>query len=100
MPTELFNDGRHTCLMFSDLVSEDEGEAVQSNQFLIIRDGKGILLDPGGVLTYNELFVTMGKYFPPKHLKYVFASHADPDIIASLPQWLSSSDTKLLISRV
>lgn len=100
MPTELFSDGRHTCLMFSDLVDEEDGEVVQSNQFLIIRDGQGILLDPGGVLTYNELFVTMGRHFPPKQLKYVFASHADPDIIASLPRWLSSSDTRLLISRV
>ncbi len=100
MSIELFNDGKHICVMFSDLANETEGEAVQSNQFLIVQDGNGILLDPGGVLTYNELFLTMSRYFPPKQLKYVFASHADPDIIASLPRWLSSSDTRLLISRV
>jgi flavorubredoxin len=86
--------------MFSDLVKEDDGESVQSNQFLIVRNGNGILLDPGGVLTYNELFLEMSKYFPPKELQYVFASHADPDIIASLPRWLNGSDTKLLISRI
>lgn len=100
MAIELFNDGKHVCLMFSDLVEEDGGASVQSNQFLIVRDGNGILLDPGGVLTYNELFLEMNKFFPPKQLKYVFASHADPDIIASLPRWLSGSDTQLLISRV
>lgn len=100
MATELFNEDGHVCLMFSDLVEEDDGESVQSNQFLIVRDGNGILLDPGGVLTYNELYMEMSKYFPPKQLKYVFASHADPDIIASLPRWLIGSETSLLISRI
>jgi flavorubredoxin len=100
MGIELFNNGQHLCLMFTDLVDGDDGESVQSNQFLIVQDGNGILLDPGGVLTYNELFLAMGKYFPPKQLKYVFASHADPDIIASLPRWLTGSETQLLISRI
>jgi flavorubredoxin len=100
MAIELFNNGEHICLMFSDLVEDGEGESVQSNQFLIVREGNGILLDPGGILTYNELFLAMSKFFPPKQLKYVFASHADPDIIASLPRWLNGSDTKLLISEI
>jgi flavorubredoxin len=42
----------------------------------------------------------MARYMPPKSLQYVFASHADPDVIASLPRWLSASDTTLLISRI
>lgn len=100
MAIELFNSDGHLCLMFSDLVDDEQGESVQSNQFLIVHDGHGILLDPGGVLTYNELYLAMSKYFPPKQLKYVFASHADPDIIASLPRWLATSDTRLLISRI
>lgn len=100
MAIELFNNGKHVCLMFSDLAEHGEGEIVQSNQFLIVQDGNGILLDPGGVLTYNELFVAMSKFFPPKQLKYIFASHADPDIIASLPRWLNGSETQLLISRL
>jgi len=100
MAFELFNDGKHICLMFSDLADEGNGELVQANQFLIVHDGNGILLDPGGVLSYNELFIGMSKYFPPKQLRHVFASHADPDIIASLPRWLTGSSTTLLISRI
>lgn len=100
MGIELFNNGNHLCLMFTDLVEDENGDSVQSNQFLIVQDGNGILLDPGGVLTYNELFMAISKYFPPKQLKYVFASHADPDIIASLPRWLTGSDTQLLISSI
>lgn len=100
MPIELFNNGKHVCLMFSDLMEEDDGHTVQANQFLIVDNGKGVLLDPGGVMTYNELYVAMNRFFPPKQLQYVFASHADPDIIASLPRWLSGSETRLLISRI
>lgn len=100
MSVELYNDGKHVCLMFTDLVEDEEGNSVQANQFLIVDNGKGVLLDPGGVMTYNELYLAMNRYFPPKQLQYVFASHADPDIIASLPRWLTGSDTKLLISDI
>lgn len=100
MATELYNDGQHIVLMFSDLVPEEENEVVQANQFLLVNNGRGILLDPGGNMTYNELYMRMNQYFPPKNLDFVFASHADPDIIASLNRWLTGSTTKLLISRI
>ena len=100
MAIELFNNGKHVCLMFSDLADEYDGESVQSNQFLIVQGDNGIVLDPGGVLTYNALYIAVSKFFPPKQLKYVFASHADPDIIASLQRWLNGSDTRLLISKL
>ncbi len=34
-PLELYRDKHHACLMFSDLIEED-GQAVQANQFLIV----------------------------------------------------------------
>jgi flavorubredoxin len=100
MSIELYNRDGHICVLFTDLVGDENGEAVQANQCLIVDHGKGMLLDPGGAMTYNELFVTMSHFFPPKQLQYVFASHADPDVIASLQRWLSASVTQLLISRI
>lgn len=100
MAIELFNNGEHVCLMFSDLAEDGHDQPVQSNQFLIVCEGNGILLDPGGTLTYNDLYMAIARFFPPKRLRYVFASHADPDIIASLPRWLNGSETRLLISRI
>jgi flavorubredoxin len=82
--------------MFSDLVAEEE--AVQANQFLIVNNGKGVILDPGGNMTYNELSLTMRKYMAPNQLDYILASHADPDIIASLDKWMTSTNAKLVIS--
>jgi flavorubredoxin len=99
MAIEIFNRSGHFCVLFTELVSADS-DAVQANQCLIIDDKCGMLLDPGGQMTYNDLFVTLARYIPPKSLNYIFASHADPDIIASLPRWLSASDTTLLISRI
>lgn len=99
MPIELYARGDHRCLMFTDLMDEG-GEAVQANQFLIVHGDTGAILDPGGNLAYNELYVGMMRYFPPHRLGAILASHADPDIIASLDRWMTATSAPLYISRV
>ncbi len=99
MATELFRNADHACLMFTDLVEED-GQAVQSNQFLVVDHGQGAVIDPGGNLAFNELFLTLSRFFPAQNLSYLIASHADPDIIASLDRWLTSTRAQLVISRI
>ncbi len=42
----------------------------------------------------------MSRHFSPQKLSYIIASHADPDIIASLDRWLTSTPAQLVISRV
>ena len=98
-PVELYRDSQHICLMFTDLVEED-GQAVQSNQFLIVDNGTGAIIDPGGNLAFNELFLGMTRHFSPQKLSYLIASHADPDIIASLDRWMTSTRAQLVISKV
>lgn len=98
MPIELYKDPHHACIMFNDLVDDSKSEAVQANQFLIVTDGEGALIDPAGQMTYNALIVGMQKYFPHKNLRYIFASHQDPDIVASLNRWLFSSEALLYVS--
>ncbi|WP_085317864.1 oxygen-binding di-iron domain-containing protein [Derxia lacustris] len=90
MPVELYRDANHACLMFTDLGHESD-QAVQSNQFLIINNGTGAIIDPGGNLAYNELYLGMTAHFPPSQLTAILASHADPDIIASLDRWLTTT---------
>lgn len=103
MAIELYNDGHHVCMMFEDLVDEkceQDDCAVQANQFLIVTDGHGALIDPGGNMTYNGLRMGMHKYFQPNKLEYILASHADPDIVASLNKWLVATECKVLVSRL
>lgn len=98
-PIELFRNDHHACLMFTDLIEED-GQAVQANQFVVVDHGVGAIIDPGGNLAFNELFLGLSRFFPPQKLTYLLASHADPDIIASLDRWLTSTQATLVISRI
>lgn len=100
MAIELYNDGKHVCLMFNDLVDDSANFAVQANQFLIVSDGEGAIIDPAGNMTYNALIMAVSKFFPFKQLKYIFASHQDPDIVASLNKWLMSTDASLYVSKL
>lgn len=100
MAVELYNDGKHICLAFYDLVDEDHDHAVQANQFLIVDNGHGALIDPGGNMTYNALLMSMQKYASSRTLDYILASHADPDIIASVNKWFIASPCKVLISKL
>ena len=99
MAIELYNKDGHVCLMFTPLGDED-GEAVQANQFLVVDQQQGAIIDPGGNVAYNELLLTIGRYFPPSKLTEILASHADPDIIASLDRWMTSTQATLYISRL
>ena len=99
MAQELYRDARHLCLMFTDL-APDAGEAVPSNQFLIVHGETGAIIDPGGNVAYNELLLTVGRFFSPQKLSMILASHADPDIIASLDRWMTSTQATLYISRL
>ncbi len=99
MAIELYNKNGHVCLMVSHL-GEEDGEAVQANQFLIVHGNTGALIDPGGNPWYNELRLTIGRYFPVQNLSEILASHADPDIIASLDRWMTSTQANLYISKL
>lgn len=99
MAIELYNHNGHVCLMFAHL-SDEGGEAVQANQFLIVDGDQGAIIDPGGNMAYNELLLTIGRYFPPNKLTEILASHADPDIIASLDRWMTSTQATLYISKL
>ncbi len=89
MADVLFENDEHKCVFFEDF---SEGEMIPSNQHLIIHKGKGMLLDPGGHKIYAKIFSALPEYTPPSALKYLFLSHQDPDIVASVNAWLMVTD--------
>ncbi|WP_196139774.1 MBL fold metallo-hydrolase [Aliikangiella sp. G2MR2-5] len=95
--TILYQDDNHQCLAFGDLV---KGEGIQSNQFLIVDNHRAALIDPGGDLTFAPLTVEINKHSSLESIDYIFASHQDPDIIASLPKWLMKSSARVITSRL
>jgi len=92
MTAEIFNNGTHRCIRFDNLAGSDE---VQANQFLIINDGKGVLLDPGGNKLFSVLTSEMSTYLPPQKLEYIILSHQDPDVGAGLNGYLLITDAKI-----
>lgn len=93
----LFDDGHHKCISFTHLV---KGEGVQANQFLIIDGKHAAIIDPGGDLTYTPLTIEVLKYVRLQELDYVIASHQDPDIIASMPRWLTHTPATIVASKL
>lgn len=75
MAIELYNDGTHKCIAFYDLVS---GEGIQANQFLVVDGNHSALIDPGGDLIYNDLFMQSYKFLFTKNLEYVIGSASRP----------------------
>ncbi len=97
MAHELYNDGTHCIIRFDDLT---EAGDVQANQCLIIHGEKGMLLDPGGNKLYSKLVAELSKYIPPQKLEYLFLSHQDPDVGASLNGYLLITDAKICFPQV
>ena len=97
MTIELYNDGNHKCFSYEDIVA---GHGVQSNQFLIVHDAHAALIDPGGDLTYSNLYEHLSQEIMVKDLDYVIASHQDPDIVSSLSHWIAGTQSKIVIAQV
>lgn len=74
--------------------------AVQANQFLIVHGDEAVLLDPGGHKVQSKLFSDISVLIPPKQIKYIFLSHQDPDIVASINYWLMTTEASALISKL
>ncbi len=92
MAIKIYDDGTHSCIRFDDLAGEGE---VQSNQFLIIHDGRGTLLDPGGAKLFSKMTAEMASFMPPQKLDYIILSHQDPDVGAGLNGFLLISDATI-----
>lgn len=65
---------------------------IDTNEYLIIKGEDAILTDPGGVEVFPEVFTALSNHFNPHKIKYLFASHQDPDIISSLSFWLEVNE--------
>jgi Uncharacterized flavoproteins len=91
----IYNTPEHKVIFFEDLTP---ASAVQSNQVLIIHKGEGMLLDPGGHKV--KLLLDISPYIPKDQIKYIFLSHQDPDIVASINGWLMTTEAQAYISKL
>ncbi len=96
--TVLYDDGHHKCIMFSFDDEEHEDRYLAVNQFLIIQNDSGILVDPGSQAVFDEMYDSVSRHIDPQKLKYIFFSHQDPDVAASIAEWSIATSAKIVIS--
>ncbi len=62
---------------------------IDTNEYLIISNGVGMLLDPGGSEIFPQVISAVSDHIDLQNIRYIFGSHQDPDILSSLSLWLS-----------
>ena len=60
---------------------------IDTNQYMVTSGGEAILLDPGGIELFAPVLSAVLRHTSLDSIKYLFASHQDPDIISSLGLW-------------
>lgn len=68
--------------------AERNPQVIDTNQYLIVSNGQGMLLDPGGIEIFPRVLAELTRHLALDRIRVLFASHQDPDIISSLPLWL------------
>ncbi|MCE1229121.1 MAG: MBL fold metallo-hydrolase [Firmicutes bacterium] len=85
----LFENSNHANYLLEPFGGE---EMIPANQHLIIHEGRGIILDPGGHKVYSHVLSEVSSLLKGGQLEMIFLSHQDPDIVAALNGWLMTTD--------
>jgi flavorubredoxin len=94
----LFDDGVHKCVMFSFDDEEQEDSYLSVNQYLIVQNGVGVLVDPGSEAIFDEMCEAVSRHVELENIKFIFFSHQDPDVSGSIAQWAITTEAKFVIS--
>ncbi|MDC7227126.1 MAG: MBL fold metallo-hydrolase [Spirochaetales bacterium] len=79
---------------------EEEQGVVQTNQYLIINNGRGTLVDPGGIHLFSRVVALVSRYIDLDKIDNIFFSHQDPDVSSGIALWLGVTGAKIYISEL
>jgi len=95
----IYADGEHKWAVVAR-DPDKPGFLIDTNEYLITNKGEALLTDPGGSEIFAAVFAAISTEFDPNRIRALFASHQDPDIVASLNKWLSGTECTLYISKL
>ncbi len=95
----LYNDGTHKFIWLGWPEKEVEG-IVQTNEYLIINNDEGVLLDPGGVSVFSQVAENVSRWISVDKIKYIFYTHQDPDVSSGIALWLNLCPAQVYISKL
>lgn len=96
---KLFESDNHRFVLLNESEPGEE-EGVRSNQFLIMHNSHGVLLDPGGFGVMPRVLAEMLLYLGPEQICAIMLSHQDPDIVGGLQTWLELCKAPVYVSRI
>lgn len=96
---KLYDERKHKFVLLNESEPGEE-DGVRSNQYLIVHEDTGFMLDPGGFGVMPRVLAEMLHYLSPKQVKGIFLSHQDPDIVGGLATWLELSQCPIYVSRI
>ena len=95
----LYDEDEHKVIWLGWGEDDDRG-AVQTNQYLIVHKGKGVLLDPGGVHLFSRVVAVISNYINLDNIEGIFFSHQDPDVSSGIALWLGVTNANIYISEL
>lgn len=95
----LFGSEKHKFILLNESEPGEE-DGVRSNQYLVLHENAGVLLDPGGFGVMPRVLAEMLRYISPDQLKAIVLSHQDPDIVGGISTWLELTDASVYVSRI
>ncbi|MCL4313974.1 MAG: MBL fold metallo-hydrolase [Actinobacteria bacterium] len=63
-------------------------ELIDTNEYLVTNNGKGLIPDPGGMEIFPAVVTAISEEFAVDNVEVLFASHQDPDVFSSLGLWV------------
>jgi two-component system, cell cycle response regulator len=60
------------------------------NPYLIIENNEGILIDPGSVLDFKDVFTSVTSLLPVENISHIILQHQDPDFCSAVPYFESN----------
>lgn len=76
-------------------------EGVDILSYLIIDNGEGLIVDPGGYHLFPNTVFNVSKHISLNNIKYIYFCHQDPDVCGSLPMWRNvCPEAKLVIGEL
>lgn len=95
---KLYDDGTHEWIVFGRDPSKPNS-VIDTNEYLIISSGQAMMMDPGGSEIFPAVLSEVSRLVDIKQIKQYLCSHQDPDIMSSLPLWMSlTPEAKIYVS--
>lgn len=95
----VFESDNHKFILLNESEPGEE-DGIRSNQYLVLHEDSGVLLDPGGFGVMPRALAELLGYVGPDGIRGIVLSHQDPDIVGGLATWLELTSASVYVSRI